>query len=131
MGGWTPCSLCSSTVHLIYIVFLPVAIQDVSLAPSGGGGGGRGRGRKGPFAGKGVTAGGQGQGAGTAGEAAGGAGLLGQGVGVGGILWPPCGALLPSGTALLAAPLCFMFEEPVAIYHLHRSLYCRCVGFLI
>ncbi len=40
--------------------------------------------------------------------------------------FPPCGVLLPQGSVLLAGPLCFMYDEPAAVYRMHRALYCRC-----
>lgn len=39
--------------------------------------------------------------------------------------FPPCGVLLPQGSVLLAAPLCFLHDSPAAVYRLHRALYCR------
>jgi hypothetical protein len=41
--------------------------------------------------------------------------------------YPPNGCLTPQGSVLLAAPLCFMFDSPHAVYRLHRALYCRYV----
>jgi hypothetical protein len=42
--------------------------------------------------------------------------------------YPPNGCLMPQGSVLLAAPLCFMFDSPHAVYRLHRAMYCRCVN---
>lgn len=39
--------------------------------------------------------------------------------------YPPCGVLAPQGSILLAAPLCFMYGNPAAVYRMHRALYCR------
>ncbi|KXZ53401.1 hypothetical protein GPECTOR_7g1297 [Gonium pectorale] len=39
--------------------------------------------------------------------------------------YPPCGALPHKGLALLAAPLCYMYDKPAASYKIFRAMYCR------
>ena len=40
-------------------------------------------------------------------------------------LYPPSSVLPSQGLALMAGPLCYMYQHPAAVYRLFRVMYCR------
>lgn len=76
--------------------------------------------------GEGAGAGGEGTGGEDGAAGAGGkAGPGGPEVVAGATPFPPCGVMQPQGSILLAAPLCYMYDHPAAVYRMYRAMYCR------
>lgn len=64
-----------------------------------------------------------------AGTATGSTGADGHGAHVAGTavaaVYPPCDAPPMQGLVLLAAPLCYLYAQPHAVYRLFKAMYCR------
>lgn len=43
-------------------------------------------------------------------------------------VYPPCDAAPMQGMVLLAAPLCYLYGQPHAVYRMFKAMYCRWVG---